>query len=161
MSQESKTSRAAETSNPNRAADLSGMVCAITGGTRGIGRAIAEAYLAAGASVAINGRSEDKGQQAIREMGSTERTLFIPGDVTHQADVEGFIAQTINKFGKIDVLVNNAGGSSGFAPVAELSDDAWQQASAWILHSAFWATRAALNDMLTVSYTHLTLPTKA
>jgi len=132
----------------NHPTDLSGKVCAITGGTRGIGRAIAEACLAAGAEVAINGRSHDKGQQALDEMGYQERTLFVPGDVTQQADVEGFIAETIKRFGKIDILVNNAGGSSGFAPVAELSDDAWHESAAWVLHSAFWATRAALKDML-------------
>jgi len=140
-----------DTSPPNAAnqkVDLTGKVAAITGGTRGIGRAIAEAYLAAGASVAINGRSLEKGERALREMSTPERTLFVAGDVTHQADVEGFIASTIQRFGKIDILINNAGGSSGFAPVAELSNDAWQQAAAWILHSAFWATRAALKDML-------------
>jgi 3-hydroxybutyrate dehydrogenase/3-oxoacyl-[acyl-carrier protein] reductase len=81
-------------------------------------------------------------------MGSTDNTLFVAGDVTQQSDVEGFIGETITRFGKIDILVNNAGGSSGFAPVAELSDDAWQESAAWILHSAFWATRAALKDML-------------
>ena len=132
----------------NKPTDLTGKVCAITGGTRGIGRAIAEIYLAAGAQVAINGRSANKGQQALEEMGSTERTLFIAGDVTQQADVEGFMSSTIERFGKIDILVNNAGGSSGFAPTEELSDHAWQEAAAWILHSAFWATRAALKDML-------------
>ena len=135
--------------SPNKAVDLSGKVCAITGGTRGIGRAIAEGFLAAGAAVAINGRSPDKGQQALSEMGSPERTLFIAGDVTQQADVEGFIAGTVERFGTIDILVNNAGGSSGFAPAAELSDEAWQEAAAWILHSAFWATRAALKVMVT------------
>ena len=92
--------------SPNKAVDLSGKVCAITGGTRGIGRAIAEGFLAAGAAVAINGRSPDKGQQALSEMGSPERTLFIAGDVTQQADVEGFIAGTVERFGTIDILVN-------------------------------------------------------
>ncbi len=132
----------------NSSTDLTGKVCAITGGTRGIGRAIAEVYLAAGAEVAINGRSADKGQQALEEMGSNERTLFVSGDVTQQSDVEGFVASTVNRFGKIDILVNNAGGSSDFGPVAELTDEAWNEAAAWILHSAFWATRAALKDML-------------
>lgn len=132
----------------NTPADLTGKVAAITGGTRGIGRAIAEVYLAAGASVAINGRNADKGAQALAEMGAGDSALFVAGDVTNQQDVETFIGSTITTFGQIDILVNNAGGSSGFAPVAELSDDAWQQAAAWILHSAFWATRAALPNML-------------
>lgn len=138
--------------NANATIDLTGKVAAITGGTRGIGRGIAEALLAAGASVAINGRSPEKGANTLAEMNAGDRAIFVAGDVTQQSDVENFIGSTINTFGKIDILINNAGGSSGFAPVSELSDDAWQEAAAWILHSAFWATRAALKDMSTRSY---------
>ena len=127
--------------------NLKGKVAAITGGTRGIGRGIAEILLSAGASVAINGRNTGKGQQALKEMNAGNKAIFIAGDVTKQKDVETFIGKTIEQFGKIDILVNNAGGASGFAPVSELSDEAWQEAAAWILHSAFWATRAALQDM--------------
>ncbi len=127
--------------------DLNGKVAAITGGSRGIGRGIAECFLRAGADIAINGRSQDKGDQAIAEMAAPENSLFIPGDVTRQSDTQNFIDQTIERFGRVDILVNNAGGSSGFASVAELSDDAWSEAADWILNSAFWATRRALQDM--------------
>lgn len=127
--------------------DLTGRVAAITGGSRGIGRGLAAAFLAAGASVAINGRSQAKGEQALQEMQAGDRAVFFAGDVTSQADVESFIDQTIDHFGHIDILVNNAGGSSGFAPIEELTDEAWQEAAAWILHSCFWATRRALRDM--------------
>lgn len=126
---------------------LDGQVAVITGGTRGIGRAIAEAYLAAGASIVVNGRSEAKGEQALAEMNAGERALFVAGDAKVQSDVENVIAKTVARFGRIDILVNNAGGSSGFAPVAQLSEEAWQEAADWILHSAFWATRAALQTM--------------
>jgi len=126
---------------------LEGQVAVVTGGTRGIGRAIAEALLSKGASVVVNGRSPDKGAQAIAEMDAGERAWFVAGDVTSQQDVENVVNTAIERFGKVDILVNNAGGSSGFAPVAQMSEDAWQQAAAWILHSAFWATRAALQDM--------------
>ena len=129
--------------------DLSGKVAAITGGSRGIGRGIAEAYLAAGASVAINGRSSAKGEQALTEMDAGARAIFVAGDVQNRDDVQNFVATTITTFGKIDILINNAGGSSGFAPVADMTDEAWQQAADWILNSAFWATRAALKDMAT------------
>ena len=127
--------------------NLKGKVAAITGGTRGIGRGIAEILLSAGASVAINGRNPGKGQQALKEMDAGDKAIFIAGDVTKQEDVEMFIGKTIEQFGKIDILVNNAGGAKGFAPISELSDEAWLGTASWILHSAFWATRAALQDM--------------
>jgi len=127
--------------------DLTNKVAAITGGSRGIGRGIADALLSAGAKVAINGRTQAKGDQAITEMGAGANAIFVQTDVTDRVSVESFVKQTTNHFGKIDVLINNAGGSSGFAPVAELSEAAWQEAAAWILHSAFWATRQVLPDM--------------
>ena len=127
--------------------DLSGKVVAVTGGSRGIGKGIAEALLRTGASVAINGRNEEKGHQTIKDIGEDQPIIFIKGDVRKQSEVENFIAKTIEKFGQIDILINNAGGSGGFAPVSELTDEAWENAAAWILHSTFWATRAALRDM--------------
>ncbi len=127
---------------------LAGRVAAITGGTRGIGRAIAEAFLAEGARVVVNGRSPEKGARCLAEMGAGERAHFVAGDVRVQADVERVVDQTIAHYGRIDVLVNNAGGSSGFAPVAELRDEAWNEALDWMLNSTFWATRRALRDML-------------
>jgi len=127
--------------------DLSGKVAVITGGTRGIGFGIARAFLDAGARVVINGRSEEKGRAAIAELGRPDHTLFVSGDVTQRRDVEAAVEGALKQFGRVDILVNNAGGSSGFAPVAEMDEESWQQAAAWILHSAFWATRLALRDM--------------
>ena len=127
---------------------LEGKIAAITGGTRGIGRGIAEAFLAEGASVVVSGRSEDKGRRALDEMAAGDCAHFIAGDVRVQADVEAFVDGTIERFGRIDILVNNAGGSSGFAPVSELSDEAWNEALNWMLNATFWGTRRALPDML-------------
>ena len=77
--------------------DLSGKVAAITGGSRGIGRGIAEALLKTGASVAINGRNEEKGRQAIKEIGENQSVAFIKGDVRKQSEAENFIARTIEE----------------------------------------------------------------
>jgi len=127
---------------------LEGRVAAITGGTRGIGLGIAQAFLAEGAKVVINGRSADKGKRALEEMGAGDAAHFIAGDVRVQADVEAFVDGAIDRYGRIDILVNNAGGSSGFAPVSELSDEAWNEALNWMLNATFRATRRALPDML-------------
>lgn len=127
---------------------LDGRTAVITGGTRGIGRGIAEAFLAEGANVVVNGRSPEKGEQALKEMGAGERALFAAGDVRVQRQAEALVDAAVARFGAIDILVNNAGGSSGFAPVAELSDEAWQEALNWMLNATFWCTRWALKDML-------------
>ncbi len=127
--------------------DLTGKVAVVTGGTRGIGRGIADAYLAAGAKVVVNGRSAEKGAQAVAEMNAGDNVLFVAGDVTNQSDVENIIDEAVARYGQVDILVNNAGGSTGYAPVADLSDTAWTEAADWILNSAFWATRRALQDM--------------
>lgn len=131
---------------------LEGKVAAITGGTRGIGRAIAEAFVREGARVAINGRSEAKGKQALEEMAAGDRVIYIQGDVCKQADVNRFIDETIAHFGQLDILVNNAGGAGGFAPVVDMTDEAWQLALDWNLNSTFWASRRALKHMIPRQY---------
>ncbi len=128
--------------------ELDGKVAVVTGSTRGIGRAIAEALLAAGATVVLSGRSHAKGQQALDEIGAGADAHFIACDAESQTDVEELIDQSVAQFGTVDILVNNAGGSDGFALVHELSDEAWNRALNWSLNSAFWATRRALPSML-------------
>ncbi|MGB3771923.1 MAG: SDR family NAD(P)-dependent oxidoreductase [Rhodococcus sp. (in: high G+C Gram-positive bacteria)] len=127
---------------------LQDKVVAVTGGTQGIGRGIAEAALGEGAKVSLNGRSTDKGDKALAQFGVGDRAAFFPGDVTVQADVENFIEQTVTTFGRIDVLVNNAGGAKDLQPTANLSDEEWTLVMNWNLNSNFWATRRALRHML-------------
>jgi 3-hydroxybutyrate dehydrogenase/3-oxoacyl-[acyl-carrier protein] reductase len=127
---------------------LTGKVAMVTGGTRGIGRAIAEAFLAEGAAIVINGRSAEKGEQALKEIDRPGTVAFVQGDVTRKDELERVVDEAIRQFGHLDILVNNAGGSGGFAPVHELSDEAWQQALDWNLNATFWATRKALQHMI-------------
>jgi 3-hydroxybutyrate dehydrogenase len=122
-------------------------VALVTGGSRGIGRAIAERLLAEGASVAITGRSAEKGEKAVAEMDGGDRIVFLPGDARSQRDVEGWVDATAERFGPADILINNAGGSSGFAYLEDLSDEAWQECADWTLNSGFWATRRVLKPM--------------
>jgi NAD(P)-dependent dehydrogenase (short-subunit alcohol dehydrogenase family) len=123
-------------------------VAVITGGTRGIGRGIAEAFAAQGAAVVLGGRSAEKGAQALDEMGIGDRALFVPCDVRRRADIENLIDQAAKRYGSADIMVNNAGGSDRFALVHEMTDEAWQNALDFNLNAVFWASRRALRYML-------------
>ncbi len=123
-------------------------VAVITGGSRGIGRGIAEGFLAEGAAVVIGGKSKDKGLQAIDEMGMGDRATFVSCDVRRQDDVNNLVDEAAKRYGRVDILVNNAGGSDGWALVHELSDAAWDNALNLNLNAVFWGTRRALKYML-------------
>lgn len=127
---------------------LEGRIAAITGGTAGIGRGIAEAFLAEGARVALMARNREKAAKVLAELDAGERVLFVAGDAMVQADVEGFVDATREHFGRIDILVNNAGGAGDLKPLVELSDATFDEAMKWNVYSTFWATRRALPAML-------------
>lgn len=127
---------------------LEGRIAVVTGGTKGIGRGIAEAFLAEGASVVLNGRNADTGARVLGEIGAGTRAHFIAGDVTKRTDVEALIDGAIVRYGRVDILVNNAGGAGGFAPVAEMTDEAMHEALLWNVWSTFWGTRKALATMI-------------
>lgn len=127
---------------------LDGSVAVITGGTKGIGRGIAEAFLREGASVALNGRSPESGELALAELGQPDRTLFLAGDATDRADVEALIDGAAARFGRVDILVNNAGGADNHAPVADLTDEAMDLALRWNLWSTFYGMRHALKTYM-------------
>ncbi len=127
---------------------LDGRVACITGGTRGIGLAIARAYLDEGAQVVINGRDAAKAQRSIDELEAGDRVHFIAGDVKIRTDCEAIVQGTVDHFGAIDVLVPNAGGGSNYAPVAQMTDESMQDAMLWNFWHTFWTMRAALNHMI-------------
>jgi len=129
------------------AMQLQGQVAAITGGTAGIGRGIAEAFLAEGASVALMARNADKARAMLAELGVGERAIHIAGDATVQADIEGFVDKAAAHFGRLDILVNNAGGATDLQPLAQLSDESFDQAMKWNVYATFWACRRALRTM--------------
>jgi 3-hydroxybutyrate dehydrogenase len=130
---------------------LDGKVAAITAGTRSIGRAIAEIYLAEGASVVVNGRGQEKGFAAVEEMraaGAGDRVLFVQGDASIQSDVENVINATVAHFGRLDIAVLNAGGVKSTAPVAHMTDEEWHYELNLNLNSTFWGMRASLQHMI-------------
>jgi NAD(P)-dependent dehydrogenase (short-subunit alcohol dehydrogenase family) len=130
---------------------LDGKIAAITGGTSGIGRAIAEAFTAEGAKVVLNGRNADKGKQVVSEIGE-DRAIFHQGDATTKEGVEGTVEAAVQHFGRIDIMVNNAGGAARLAPLVDLYDEDWDLVMKWNLYSTFWGTRAALRHMLPQKY---------
>lgn len=127
---------------------LEGKIAAITGGTAGIGRGIAEAYLAEGASVALMARNPEKGAKTLEEIGAGNRGIFIAGDAMIQSDVEGFVDKAASHFGRIDILVNNAGGAGDLQPMVKMTDEAFDEAMKWNVYSTFWTTRRALTGMI-------------
>lgn len=128
---------------------LENRVAAVSGGTAGIGRGIAEIFLKEGAKVAIMARNAEKAQKMLDEIGAGDRLIFIQGDALNQEDVEGFVDKTVEAFGSIDILVNNAGGAgSDLQPTVTLSDEEFDLCMKWNVYSTFWATRRALKTML-------------
>lgn len=116
----------------------------ITGGSRGIGLAIADAFAKEGINVAISGRDEKAlaaAERALRAHGAGVRVSRT--DVRDHAAVEQFINEAAAAFGGIDVLVNNAG-VGAFAPVGEMSLDDWHRVIETNLNGVFYCTRAAL-----------------
>lgn len=127
---------------------LDGKVACITGGTRSIGRGMADAFLAEGASVVVNGRDAAKGEVCLKEMDAGDRAAFYAGDASVQADVEGLIDFTIGHFGRLDICCLNSGGVKNTAPVAQMSDEEWNLEINWNLNHVFWGMRRALNHMI-------------
>jgi NAD(P)-dependent dehydrogenase (short-subunit alcohol dehydrogenase family) len=127
---------------------LDGKVACITGGTRSIGRGMADAFLREGAKVVVNGRDAEKGAQCLKEMGGGDDVAFYAGDASKQEAVEGLVDFTIDHFGHLDICCLNSGGVQMTAPVAQMSDEEWQLEVDWNLNHVFWGMRRALQHMI-------------
>jgi NAD(P)-dependent dehydrogenase (short-subunit alcohol dehydrogenase family) len=130
-------------------ADLSGQVALITGGGRGIGRALAEGFARAGAAVAVTARTPSQVEEtaaAIEAVGG--RALAVPGDVTNQQDMERLVRETESWLGAIDLLVNNAGVVEQGGPMWEVDPEAWRRTIDVNLVGPFLTIRAVLPGML-------------
>ncbi len=126
---------------------LSERVAIVTGASNGIGKGIAEAYAAAGARVVLVARSADKlGALAATIVAGGGAALAAPCDVTREADVLALFARVKAEFGRVDVVVNNAGVASGTA-IDELSLAAWNDVLAINLTSVFLMSREAVKVM--------------
>lgn len=122
---------------------LKGRLAVVTGGTRGIGRAIAESLLDAGASVAICGRSQEAVGRAVSELSSRGKVIGRKADVGKPEDVSGFFQFVEEKFQGLDILVNNAG-LGVFRSVAEMTVGDWRAMLDTNLSGAFYCSHEAL-----------------
>jgi 3-oxoacyl-[acyl-carrier protein] reductase len=130
------------------AGPFDGCVALVTGGSRGIGAAIAVALAAAGADVAVNYRERAEAADAVarKVRAAGRRAIAVAADVSHGASVKQMVDDTVAVFGRIDVLVNNAGVGRQRTP-AELTEAEWDTTIAVNLKGAFLCTQAVLEGM--------------
>jgi 3-oxoacyl-[acyl-carrier protein] reductase len=124
------------------------MVGIVTGGSKGIGLAIARAFLARGMQVTISARKDADLQAAARALGSDDMLHVVPADVRDAPDAQRLVDETVRRFGGVDVLVNNAGVGK-FASVADMSLEDWRQVIDTNLSGVFYCCRAAIPVMKT------------
>jgi NAD(P)-dependent dehydrogenase (short-subunit alcohol dehydrogenase family) len=115
----------------------------VTGGTRGIGRATVEAFLGAGARVAVNGTSEASVARALNELAAGEAAIAVPGDVAVVADCARIVEAAIEGLGGLDVLVNSAGVFTKTS-MAETDEDLWDSLIDINVKGTYFCSRAAL-----------------
>jgi NAD(P)-dependent dehydrogenase (short-subunit alcohol dehydrogenase family) len=127
---------------------LDGKVALITGGTSGIGRATAALLAKEGAAVALTGRNQERGEgvaQAIKDAGG--EAIFIRSDVRFADDCRQAVEQTLERFGRIDVLFNNAGVLYA-STVPECTEEEWDETIDSSLKGAFLMSKYALPSMI-------------
>ena len=126
---------------------LAGKVALVTGSTLGIGAAIARLFAREGARVVLNSHVDDAAARRIADELGPERALFVQADVADEAAVQAMVARAVERFGRVDVLVNNAGRNFFNDPLA-LTMDQWRHCMSVDLEGAWHCARAVLPGML-------------
>jgi len=125
--------------------DLRGKTVIVTGASAGIGEALARAFVTAGANVVLASRNVEALNSLANELGH-EQTLEVPTDVTQRDQVEALVNRTVERFGRLDVLVNNAGVGL-MSSVADLDPDEFQQLFQVNLMGPLLGMQAAIRAM--------------
>src|SRR5918998_5363670 len=127
--------------------DYKGKTAIVTGGTKGIGRAVAEALAAGGMNVCVGARNVDEVKQAVRELeGAGAKASGAACDVRVYEEVEALVAHAVEEFGSVRVLVNNAGVGLS-KPVEETSPEEFRAVLETNLFGVFYGCRAVLPEM--------------
>ncbi|MFF2773921.1 SDR family NAD(P)-dependent oxidoreductase [Streptomyces sp. NPDC058052] len=128
--------------------DLTGRTALVTGGTRGIGLAIAHTLHSHGAQVVITGRDKGHGEAALARLDAGDDVTLCLADATHRPDAERAVDTVVERYGHLDIVVNNVGGATDFATVADITDDTWHRTLALNLDTALYTTRHALSRLV-------------
>jgi 2-deoxy-D-gluconate 3-dehydrogenase len=127
--------------------DLKGRVAIVTGGNGGIGLGMARGLASAGANVVVVGRNADKSHAAVRELGKLgAEAMAVTADVTDEATVGRMVQAARDRFGRVDILINNAG-TNIRKSLHEYSLDEWHRVMNTNLTSAFLCSRAVYPEM--------------
>jgi len=128
--------------------DLSGRAALVTGGSKGLGKAMARGFAEAGANVVISSRHEDELKKAQAEIqdGLGVKVSYFVADMTDRAEVKKLAEKALQEMGRIDILVNNAG-SNVPQPIDQITDEAWDQIVELNLTSCMLLTRALVPQM--------------
>ena len=125
-------------------------VIIITGATSGLGATAAISLASKGAKVAITGRREEQGQAVVKQIQAAGgEGMFIKTDVKVRNDLEAMVAKTVDRFGRLDGAVNNAGITPGvFTPVADIIEDDWHDTISTNLNAVFMSMKFEIPAML-------------
>jgi NAD(P)-dependent dehydrogenase (short-subunit alcohol dehydrogenase family) len=118
----------------------------VTGSTLGIGRAAAEAFLSAGAIVAINGRTAESVERTIHQLGGGPRLVAAPGDLSNSTQRQHTVAQALADLGGLDALINNAGRGDDCA-IEDATDEYWHRMLDLNLKAAFFTAQACIPEL--------------
>lgn len=128
---------------------LENRVALVTGGGTGIGLAIAELFAREGATVAVSGRRQPELAEAVARIARAGGEAWaVVGDVSKTEDAEAMVARTVERFGRLDVLVNNAGILVRGATVTDVAVEDWRRVLETNLTGAFLVSRFAIRQML-------------
>jgi len=132
--------------------DLSGRAAVVTGGAQGIGRAIAERFLASGASVSLWDRDASLAEAAAAELSALGTVHYATVDISNAGGVEAAVMSTVDALGRLDILVANAGITGPNVKLWEYPVDAWRQVMEVNLNGLFLCCRAVVPLMMRQNY---------